>query len=311
MNSRRLKSFARSPDHSRLLTLRWRGFFSVSHRHCLDGHRGSPWPAMQFVLSFSNEVRTLKMTIGGFANSFTTNRSPSPAVSGTEIDVQTLCIGQTCIDEAQLQALLAGQEHIRRLKRKRRGASDAAAPTDTSSSDDAQRPRSPPPVIQINGDNPAIIQVGDTYNDLGATITGPQADLNLGIKTFLNGTAMSPVQIDTSQAATDTIDYVATDQSGLTSTSTRTVIVEPTAPPPPNIFTDNASSTDGTTATGTSDAPPSTELGHGVHDGCDHNHSVASFLFFCVSQDARTRANIAGFLGCYTSCNEEVPSSQC
>jgi len=37
---------------------------------------------------------------------------------------------------------------------------------------------------------------------------------------------MNPVQLDTSQAATDTIDYVATDQSGLTSTSTRTVIVE-------------------------------------------------------------------------------------
>ena len=37
---------------------------------------------------------------------------------------------------------------------------------------------------------------------------------------------MSPVQIDTSTAATDTIDYVATDQNGLTSTSTRTVIVE-------------------------------------------------------------------------------------
>jgi hypothetical protein len=38
---------------------------------------------------------------------------------------------------------------------------------------------------------------------------------------------MNPVQLDTIQAATDTIAYVATDQSGLTSTSTRTVIVEP------------------------------------------------------------------------------------
>jgi len=37
---------------------------------------------------------------------------------------------------------------------------------------------------------------------------------------------MSPVQIDTSSAATDTIHYVATDQNGLTSTSTRTGIIE-------------------------------------------------------------------------------------
>jgi hypothetical protein len=34
------------------------------------------------------------------------------------------------------------------------------------------------------------------------------------------------VQLDTTQAATDTIQYVATGQSGLTSTSTRTVIIE-------------------------------------------------------------------------------------
>jgi hypothetical protein len=83
-----------------------------------------------------------------------------------------------------------------------------------------------PPVIQINGNNPAIIQVGASYTDLGAQITGPQQDLNLSVTTYVNGTEMSPVQIDTTQAATDTIDYVATDQNGLTSTSTRTVIVE-------------------------------------------------------------------------------------
>jgi hypothetical protein len=63
-------------------------------------------------------------------------------------------------------------------------------------------------------------------NDLGATVTGPQADLNLGIATFLHGTLTSNIVIDTSAAATDTIDYVATDQSSLTSTSTRTIVIE-------------------------------------------------------------------------------------
>jgi hypothetical protein len=83
-----------------------------------------------------------------------------------------------------------------------------------------------PPVLQVNGDNPAIIQVGATYTDLGAQIIGPKADLNLGITTYVNGAPMNPVQLDTTQAATDTIDYVATDQTGLTSTSTRTVIIQ-------------------------------------------------------------------------------------
>jgi hypothetical protein len=50
---------------------------------------------------------------------------------------------------------------------------------------------------------------------VGATITGPQADLNLGITTFVNGAPMNPVQLDTTQAATDTIQYVATDSAGL------------------------------------------------------------------------------------------------
>ena len=59
----------------------------------------------------------------------------------------------------------------------------------------------------------------------------------------MNGVATSPVQIDTTEAATDTIDYVATDQYGLTSTSTRTVIIEA----PSIIRTDNASSTEATT----------------------------------------------------------------
>ncbi len=49
---------------------------------------------------------------------------------------------------------------------------------------------------------------------------------NLGYQTFLNGTLVSTIVIDTSEVATDTIDYVATDNDGLTATSTRTVIIE-------------------------------------------------------------------------------------
>jgi hypothetical protein len=80
-----------------------------------------------------------------------------------------------------------------------------------------------PPAIEITGDNPAHIHVGDAYGDLGATITGPQADLNLGIKTFLNGQFVSNIVVDTSAAATNTIDYVATDHGGLAATPTTTL----------------------------------------------------------------------------------------
>ena len=111
------------------------------------------------------------------------------------------------------------------------------------------RTRSPPdasatpPVIQINGANPAVIQVGASYSDLGATITGPQADLNLDIAIYLNGVAISPIALDTGTAATDTISYVVADQNGLTSTSTRSVIIEPAAAPPPATVATSSSAT--------------------------------------------------------------------
>ena len=82
------------------------------------------------------------------------------------------------------------------------------------------------PVIQINGANPATVSIGASYNDLGAAITGPTADLNLGILTFLNGTKVDAIQLDTSTTSTSTIDYVVTDQFGTAATATRTVIVQ-------------------------------------------------------------------------------------
>lgn len=128
------------------------------------------------------------------------------------VHTSELCDGSTCVSVQQLVALLASQP----ASGQGSGSSGAQA---TSTPDT-------PPVIQINGDNPATLEVGATYDDLGATITGPQQDLNLGITTYLNGTLESPVEVDTSQPATDTIDYVVTDGAGNTSTSTRTIIIE-------------------------------------------------------------------------------------
>jgi hypothetical protein len=96
---------------------------------------------------------------------------------------------------------------------------------------------STPPTITINGANPAIITIGDTYADLGATVSdtgqGQAGDTNLGLKYFLNGALVSNIVIDTSAVATDTVDYVATDSRGNAATSTRTVIVEAQVSLPP------------------------------------------------------------------------------
>ena len=80
----------------------------------------------------------------------------------------------------------------------------------------------------MNGNNPANLSVGDTYSDLGATITGPAGDTNLGISASVDGgaaTTPAQVSLDTSAAGTHTIVYSATDQHGVIGTATRTVIV--------------------------------------------------------------------------------------
>ena len=160
-------------------------------------------------MSLAPSSRTLSPGFGDASNGITDFFAENGHFS------DELCVGSTCVTPAQFQAMVAAA-----------GVSQSSGQGSETASSDNSQANDIPPVILINGNNPAIVQIGANYNDLGATITGPQQDLDLGISTFVNGVAMSPVQIDTSTAATDTIDYVATDQNGLISTSTRTVIVE-------------------------------------------------------------------------------------
>jgi hypothetical protein len=74
------------------------------------------------------------------------------------------------------------------------------------------------PVITLIGNNPATIDVGTSYVDLGATVTD-NVNLNLGIQ-------VEGEQIDTTVPGMHTIIYSATDQAGNTGTTTRTVIVK-------------------------------------------------------------------------------------
>lgn len=145
--------------------------------------------------SLASRVSSLEAAVAGFANSFHT---------------QQLCVGSTCIDQQQLAGLLALEAQ---------GQVQISAPTPPVIGD-----TSTPPSINIQGSNPATVNVGDTYNDLGAIVHDNQGH-DLSYRTFINGVLSGNSLIDTSQVATDTIDYVATDTWGNTATSTRTVIV--------------------------------------------------------------------------------------
>ena len=79
-----------------------------------------------------------------------------------------------------------------------------------------------PPVITINGDNPATVELGTTYTDAGATANDA----------FHGSTPVSSTGVvDTSTVGTYTINYTATDLDGNTATASRTVnVVDTTAP---------------------------------------------------------------------------------
>jgi hypothetical protein len=144
-------------------------------------------------------LTALEQTVAGFADSFTTKelmftRAVLPLIShfpravGDDLTVkklhtQNLCAQKSdgtevCVSGDQPAAVLASQG----------SNGTSSSPTNSASS----TPDTEPPVITINGDNPAHIHVGDTYSDLGATVTD-NVDHNLGIKTYLNGTPVSDI----------------------------------------------------------------------------------------------------------------------
>ena len=100
--------------------------------------------------------------------------------------------------------------------------------------------------IQILGENPARIAVGDTYTDLGAVATN-DANEALEVSIFLDGTAVTSVTIDTATTSTWIIRYAAEDASGSAEATRIVEIFDPaTQMPAPELDpapSDNASST--------------------------------------------------------------------
>ena len=191
-------------------------------------------PIVSAIQALSSEITSIENTVAGFADSFTTNELTFNRATGQELCLQQSDGTPVCVTGDQLAAVLAVAN----------ASQSSGQGSGTTSNSDVTTTPDTPPIIQINGDDPAIVQVGETYNDLGVTITGPTADLNLGVTTYVNGIETSPVQIDTSAAATDTINYVVTDENGLSATSTRTVIIEA-----PSIVPTSEASTTGATST--------------------------------------------------------------
>ena len=73
------------------------------------------------------------------------------------------------------------------------------------------------PLLVIQGNNPALIQIGATYSDMGAKVTDNLSN-NLGI-------VISGDEVDTSIKGSYFVTYTVTDEAGNVATATREVIV--------------------------------------------------------------------------------------
>jgi hypothetical protein len=96
------------------------------------------------------------------------------------------------------------------------------------------------PVIELNGNASSTLNIGDTYNDLGARIVAPTSDLNLGITILLDGATTTQVTIDTTTPGEHTILYTVTSPTtGLTGSAMRTVTITAAEPLPMPVVEDN------------------------------------------------------------------------
>ncbi len=199
--------------------------------------------AVQFVSLTTNRLIAKVAIIGDlFADHIT-----ATVINADQVNAKTLCLDDLCVTKTQLQQLLdnagasgssstpppstqppsGGGDTGTSTPPGDTGTGSTGSPQATSTSDTEA------PVITISGNNPATIDIGASYVDLGATVTD-NVDQNLGYTVSLDGgapTDISQLSLDTSIVGEHSILFSATDLSGNTGTATRTVIVASSTTP--------------------------------------------------------------------------------
>ncbi len=155
--------------------------------------------------SLAADVKELSEKVARFAQEITSRKV---------VATDTLCVGNTCVTESQLQQLLAGQSAT--------PTPDPEEPlTGTGGGTDEA------PVITIIGESTMHIEVGAGYTDQGALVVD-DIDPSVAITTFVDGEHVLSVQLDTSSPRTYEIKYRAVDSAENVTEALRTVeVTEP------------------------------------------------------------------------------------
>ena len=151
------------------------------------------------------DIILAKLSDWGVTISRAFTRIADLAVGTLRVENQ-ICVDDVCINKDQLKALLT-----------QTGGAGAGSNENSPTISNG-------PSVTIQGNNPADIEMGAVYVDLGATVIDDEDD-NLGLRYFVNGVKVAEISVDTSTSTTHIIEYVATDSDGNTATSTREVVV--------------------------------------------------------------------------------------
>jgi hypothetical protein len=122
-------------------------------------------------------------------------------------------VDDVCVDKAQFKQLLAS----------------AGIATTTSLGTETPVPNgdTEAPVITLQGNNPANIELNSIYADLGASVSD-NVDSNLGVKVSVDGEQWLEVgnlSLNTASSTTYILTFRAIDNAGNVGTTTRMVIV--------------------------------------------------------------------------------------
>ncbi len=144
-------------------------------------------------------------------------------------DNTELCITgdslEQMIENAARQAVAAATKSVSEKKDDKTTSEKADEPVVEEKKVEKAENRAPK--IIVKGNNPAVLEVGNSYADLGADIEEDK-DFNIALRIFVDGVLAlnGEVQVDTSKAGSHNIEYSATDNEGLSATSTRTVEIK-------------------------------------------------------------------------------------
>jgi hypothetical protein len=162
--------------------------------------------ATAFFTSVENKIGTWLADAANGIGDFFANR----------VHTKELCVkdssGETCITKTQLDAMLAGNSGNVVNNTGGNGGSGGGQSGGGGSSQDTTAP-----VIMLTGDATINLNIGDSYSELGGTVTD---DVDSSVAVIVSGS------VDTETAGTYTIHYNASDTAGNHATEvTRTVNV--------------------------------------------------------------------------------------